>query len=113
LDTIQNALNVADECKVKLMLGFNRRFDSNFRKIKDMVIEGKVGEPHILKITSRDPAPPPAEYVAVSGGMFLDMTIHDFDMARFVVGSEVEEVFVCGGVMVDPKIGEAAMLIRL
>ena len=107
LTTIQNAIDVVDECGVKLMLGFNRRFDSNFRKIKQMVAEGKIGDPHILKITSRDPAPPPAEYVAVSGGMFLDMTIHDFDMARFIVGSEVEEVFVVAGVMVDKKIGEA------
>lgn len=107
LKTIQHALKVVDECGVKLMLGFNRRFDSNFKKIKEMVVAGKIGEPHILKITSRDPAPPPAEYVAVSGGMFLDMTIHDFDMARYIVGSEVEEVFVTAGVMVDPKIGEA------
>lgn len=107
LTTIQNALKVVDECGVKLMLGFNRRFDSNFKKIKEMVVAGKIGEPHILKVTSRDPAPPPAEYVAVSGGMFLDMTIHDFDMARYIVGSEVEEVFVTAGVMVDPKIGEA------
>jgi myo-inositol 2-dehydrogenase/D-chiro-inositol 1-dehydrogenase len=107
LTTIKNALKVVKESGVKLMLGFNRRFDSNFRKIKEMVVAGKIGEPHILKVTSRDPAPPPAEYVAVSGGMFLDMTIHDFDMARYIVGSEVEEVFVTAGVMVDPKIGEA------
>ncbi len=107
LGVIRNAINVVEKYGVKLMVGFNRRFDSNFRKIKEMVVEGKIGEPHILKITSRDPAPPPAEYVAVSGGMFLDMTIHDFDMARFIVGSEVEEVFVSAGVMVDKKIGEA------
>lgn len=107
IPTIQNALKIVEECNVKLMVGFNRRFDSNFRKIKQMVLEGKIGEPHILKITSRDPAPPPAEYVAVSGGMFLDMTIHDFDMARFIVGSEVVEIFVAASVMVDPKIGEA------
>ncbi len=107
LKVIQNAIDVVEECGVKLMVGFNRRFDSNFSKIKQMVVEGKIGEPHILKVTSRDPAPPPAEYVAVSGGMFLDMTIHDFDMARYIVGSEVEEVFVTAGVMVDKKIGEA------
>jgi len=63
----------------------------------------KIGDPHILKITSRDPATPPAEYIVVSGGMFLDMTIHDFDMARFIVGSEVDEVYVTAGVMVDKK----------
>jgi myo-inositol 2-dehydrogenase / D-chiro-inositol 1-dehydrogenase len=105
--TIQNAISVVEQCGVKLMVGFNRRFDSNFKKIKQMVDEGKIGEPHILKITSRDPAPPPAEYVAASGGMFLDMTIHDFDMARYIVGSEVEEVFVAANVLVDKKIGAA------
>lgn len=107
LDTIQNSLDVVEECGVKLMVGFNRRFDSNFRKIKQMVVDGKIGEPHILKITSRDPAPPPPEYVAVSGGMFLDMTIHDFDMARYIVGSEVDEVFVVAAVRVDERIGKA------
>ena len=105
--TIQKAVKVAEESGVKLMVGFNRRFDPNFKKVKDMVIAGKIGEPHILKITSRDPGPPPAEYIAVSGGMFLDMTIHDFDMARFIVGSEVQEVFVAANVLVDKKIGEA------
>jgi myo-inositol 2-dehydrogenase / D-chiro-inositol 1-dehydrogenase len=107
LATIANAIKVVEECGVKLMIGFNRRFDPNFKKIKDMVVEGKIGEPHVLKITSRDPAPPPIEYIEVSGGMFLDMTIHDFDMARYIVGSEVEEVYVSAGVMVDKKIGEA------
>ncbi|MCB0283841.1 MAG: inositol 2-dehydrogenase, partial [Calditrichaeota bacterium] len=107
LATIRNAIDVVEECGVKLMVGFNRRFDPNFRKVKDMVLAGKIGEPHILKITSRDPGPPPAEYIAVSGGMFLDMTIHDFDMARFIVGSEVQEVFVAANVLVDKKIGEA------
>jgi myo-inositol 2-dehydrogenase/D-chiro-inositol 1-dehydrogenase len=106
LSTIKNAINVVEKNSVKLMVGFNRRFDPNFIKIKQMVVEGKIGDPHILKITSRDPAPPPAEYIAVSGGMFLDMTIHDFDMARFIVGDEVDEVFVAAGVMIDNKIGE-------
>lgn len=106
LDTIQNALNVVDECNVKMMIGFNRRFDPNFKKIKQMVMDDKIGDPHILKITSRDPAPPPAEYVSASGGMFLDMTIHDFDMARFIVGSEVKEVYVKSAVLVDPEIGK-------
>jgi myo-inositol 2-dehydrogenase/D-chiro-inositol 1-dehydrogenase len=69
------------------------------------VAAGKIGEPHILRITSRDPAPPPIEYVKVSGGIFLDMAIHDFDMARYLIGSEVEEIYVAGGVMVDPEIG--------
>jgi len=72
-----------------------------------MVAQGEIGEPHILRITSRDPAPPPIEYVKVSGGIFFDMTIHDFDMARFLMGCDVEEIFVAGGVLVDPRIGEA------
>lgn len=107
LKTIKKALDVVEKSGVKLMVGFNRRFDSNFKKIKQMVVDGKIGEPHILKITSRDPAPPPLSYISVSGGMFLDMTIHDFDMARYIVGSEVEEVFVAAGVMVDKKIEKA------
>ena len=75
--------------------------------MRQAVAEGQIGEPHILRITSRDPAPPPIGYIKVSGGIFLDMTIHDFDMARFLVGSEVEEVYAAGGVLVDPAIGEA------
>lgn len=107
LARIDKALQAVDDAGVKLMVGFNRRFDPNFKRVHDLVAEGAVGTPHILKITSRDPAPPPIEYVKVSGGIFLDMTIHDFDMARYLVGSEVEEVYVAGGVMVDPAIGEA------
>lgn len=107
LDVIQNAISEVEKAGVKLMVGFNRRFDPNFMKVHDMVKAGKVGEPNILKITSRDPAPPPAQYIAVSGGMFLDMTIHDFDMARYIVGSEVTEVYVKAAVLVDPAIGEA------
>jgi myo-inositol 2-dehydrogenase/D-chiro-inositol 1-dehydrogenase len=107
IDVILGALEAVKKAGVKLMVGFNRRFDPNFMKIKQLVAEGKVGDPHILKITSRDPAPPPAEYSAVSGGMFLDMTIHDFDMARYIVGSEVTNVYVNSSVLVDPAIGEA------
>jgi len=107
LEVIQGALNAVEKAGVKLMVGFNRRFDPNFAKLKQLVIDGKIGDPHILKITSRDPAPPPAEYSAVSGGMFMDMTIHDFDMARYIVGSEVTEVYVKSAVLVDPAIGAA------
>ena len=107
LEVIQNALAEVTKAGVKLMVGFNRRFDPNFAKIKQLVETGKIGDPHILKITSRDPAPPPAEYSAVSGGMFMDMTIHDFDMARFIAGSEVTEVYTNAAVLVDPAIGEA------
>ena len=107
LEKIRMVLEVIEKTGVKLMIGFNRRFDPNYAKVQQMVKDGKIGEPHILKITSRDPAPPPAEYVAVSGGMFLDMTIHDFDMARFVVGSEIKEVYAKTNVLVDPAIGKA------
>ena len=107
LAKIDAALQAIEKAGVKLQIGFNRRFDPNFRKVRSMVAEGKIGDLHILRITSRDPAPPPVSYVKVSGGMFLDMTIHDFDMARYLSGSEVEEVYVAAGVMVDPGIGEA------
>lgn len=107
IDKIKAALAAVEEAGVKLMVGFNRRFDPNFAKVRDMVDKGMVGDPHLLKITSRDPAPPPAEYSAVSGGMFCDMTIHDFDMARFIVGSEVTEVYANATCLVDPAIGEA------
>ncbi len=107
LGRIDRALAVVHQAGVKLQIGFNRRFDPNFRKVHDVVASGKIGEPQILRITSRDPAPPPSEYVKVSGGIFLDMTIHDFDMARYLVGSEVTEVYATGGVLIDPRIGEA------
>lgn len=107
IDRIDAALAAVEKAGVKLQIGFNRRFDPNFRKVRQMVAEGKVGEVHILRITSRDPAPPPVAYVKVSGGIFFDMTIHDFDMARYLSGSEVEEVYVASAVRVDPGIGEA------
>ena len=75
--------------------------------MREIVASGEIGTPHILRITSRDPAPPPIEYVRVSGGIFLDMTIHDFDMARYLIGEEVVEVYATGGVLVDPAIGQA------
>lgn len=105
--TIKKALAAVAAAGVKLQIGFNRRFDHNFRKVREMVAAGAVGQPHIIKITSRDPAPPPLDYVKVSGGLFLDMTIHDFDMARFLAGSEVTEVSAVAGVLVDPQIGAA------
>lgn len=104
---IDRALDAVKRAGVALQIGFNRRFDPNFRKVHEMVATGKIGKPHILRITSRDPAPPPVSYIEVSGGIFLDMTIHDFDMARFLMGSEVTEVYTAGKVLVDPKIGEA------
>jgi myo-inositol 2-dehydrogenase/D-chiro-inositol 1-dehydrogenase len=107
LKRIDRALGAVERAGVRLQIGFNRRFDPSFKRVRDLVAEGKLGTPHILHIMSRDPAPPPIEYVKVSGGLFLDMTIHDFDMARYLIGSEVNEVYAMGGVMVDPKIGEA------
>jgi myo-inositol 2-dehydrogenase/D-chiro-inositol 1-dehydrogenase len=107
LAAIDRALAAVDQAGVKLMIGFNRRFDPNFRRVHEMVAAGDIGEPHLLRITSRDPAPPPIAYVQVSGGIFLDMTIHDFDMARYLIGSEVEQVYAAGGVRVDPAIGAA------
>ncbi|MCX7975270.1 MAG: inositol 2-dehydrogenase [Candidatus Aminicenantes bacterium] len=90
---------------VKLQVGFNRRFDPSFRQIRYLSSQGAIGKPHLLKITSRDPAPPPLEYLSRSGGLFLDMTIHDFDMARFLINDEVEEVFAVGEVLIEPQIG--------
>jgi len=107
LAVIDAALEAVDKSGVKLQLGFNRRFDPNFKQARDMVAAGKIGEPHIVHVIARDPSPPPVEYIKVSGGIFLDQTIHDFDMARFLIDSEVEEVYAIGGVMVDPAIGEA------
>ena len=107
IDKIRMVLDAVEKAGVKLMVGFNRRFDPNFAKVQQMVKTGKIGIPHILKITSRDPEPPPAEYVKVSGGIFLDMTIHDFDMTRFVLGTEVTEVYAKANVLVDPAIGKA------
>jgi myo-inositol 2-dehydrogenase/D-chiro-inositol 1-dehydrogenase len=107
LAKIDHALAVVQRAGVKLQIGFNRRFDPNFKRVRDAVAAGEIGTPHLLRITSRDPAPPPIAYIKGSGGIFLDMTIHDFDMARFLVGSEVEQVYAAGGVMVDPEIGRA------
>ena len=106
LEKIDAALAAVDQAGVKLMIGFNRRFDSNHARIKQAIDSGMVGTPHLLHIISRDPAPPPIEYVKVSGGLFFDMTIHDFDMARFLLG-DVDEVYAAAEVMVDPRIGEA------
>jgi len=104
---VKAALEAVNKASVKLQVGFNRRFDHNFKRVRELVESGAVGTPQIIKITSRDPAPPPISYVAVSGGIFLDMMIHDFDMARFQAGSEVVEVFAQGAVLVDEGIGKA------
>lgn len=104
---IKEVMNALKDTKVKYQVGFNRRFDHNFEAVRKAVAEGKIGDPHVIKITSRDPEPPCAEYVKVSGGMFLDMTIHDFDMVRFLAGCNATEVYAQAAVLVDPAIGEA------
>ena len=108
--SIEKIQAVADALKehpdIKFQVGFNRRFDHNFADIRKAYDDGKIGEAHILKITSRDPEPPNPAYIKVSGGIFLDMTIHDFDMACFLTDSDVEELYVNSAVLVDPAIGE-------
>jgi myo-inositol 2-dehydrogenase/D-chiro-inositol 1-dehydrogenase len=107
LAEVDRALAVVERTGVPFQIGFNRRFDPAHAAVAGAVADGTVGEPHLVRISSRDPAPPPMAYVAGSGGIFLDMTIHDFDMARFVTGSEVVEVFATGAVRVDPGFAEA------
>ncbi len=106
LPAIEETLTIVKNTGVKFQVGFNRRFDVNFQRLQELIMQGEIGEPHILRITSRDPTPPSLEYIKVSGGLFLDMTIHDFDMARYLIGNEIEEIYAVGNVNVDPKIGE-------
>ena len=87
LNRIDRTLAGVEKAGIKFQIGFNRRFDLNFRRVREMVAAGQVGTPHILRITSRDPELPPISYIKVSGGIFLDMTIHDFDMARYTIFS--------------------------
>ena len=90
----------------KVMLGFNRRFDPHFQAVRREIDKGTIGKVEMVTITSRDPGAPPADYIKVSGGIFRDMTIHDFDMARFLLGEEIDTVMASASVLVDPKIGE-------
>lgn len=98
---------MAEDAGVKLMLGFNRRFDPDFMEAYKSVREGRIGDIQIVKITSRDPGLPPVDYIKNSGGLFMDMAIHDFDMARYIMGKEVVEVFSKGLVIIDKAVGEA------
>ena len=107
LDKILPVLEEVKKAGVKYQVGFNRRFDRNFKHVHDVVKNGGIGDVHIVKVTSRDPEAPPLSYVKVSGGIFVDMTIHDFDMVRYLSGSEVEEVSAVGACLVNPEIGEA------
>lgn len=110
LAEIDTALEAVERAGVKLQIGFNRRFDANFARVRQAVVSGEIGAPSLMHIISRDPAPPPISYVRSSGGIFVDMTIHDFDMARFAIGDEVEEIYANGAVHVDPEIGKAGDL---
>ncbi len=104
---VQACLEVVKAEGATLMIGFNRRFDADFQRLKSVITEGGIGEVETVSITSRDPGPPPLDYIARSGGIFRDMTIHDFDIARWMLGEDVESVIAQGSVLVDPAIGEA------
>ena len=107
LERIDRALEAVNTAGVKFQVGFNRRFDANFARVRAAIASGEIGAPYLMHIVSRDPAPPPLDFVKTSGGMFLDMTIHDFDMARFLIGGDVEEIYATAAVRVDPEIGRA------
>jgi myo-inositol 2-dehydrogenase / D-chiro-inositol 1-dehydrogenase len=106
LASIDEALEVVERAGVTLQLGFNRRSDRNFAGLRRRLAAGAIGTPWLLRITARDPAPQPAEYVRTSGGLFADMTVHDFDLARFLLGDEVIEVSAFGAALVDPGLAE-------
>ncbi len=110
LNKVDDALAAVEAAGVPLQIGFNRRFDPSHAAVRRAVVDGTVGRLRQVRITSRDPEPPPIPYIEVSGGIFCDMTIHDFDMARFVTGSEVVEVYARGAVTVDQAIGDAGDL---
>ena len=107
LDRVKACLKVVRETKAVLMVGFNRRFDPHFTAVRAEIDKGTIGAVEMVTITSRDPGPPPLDYIARSGGIFRDMTIHDFDMARFLLGEEIATVSAMASVLVDPAIGKA------
>ncbi|MFO1121668.1 MAG: inositol 2-dehydrogenase [Hyphomicrobiales bacterium] len=107
VDRILACLKVVEKNRSNLMIGFNRRFDPNFAALAQRLHAGAIGELELATIISRDPAPPPAEYVKGSGGLFRDMMIHDFDLARFLVGEEFVTVHALGASLVDNAIGAA------
>ena len=104
LEELDRALAEVARAGAPFQIGFNRRFDPSHQAVRDTVAGGTIGEPHLARISSRDPAPPSLEYSRVSGGLFLDMTVHDFDMARYVTGSEVTEVYARGAVRITPEL---------
>jgi myo-inositol 2-dehydrogenase/D-chiro-inositol 1-dehydrogenase len=103
----QKCIDVAAAASIPLYVGFNRRYDPSFRRLKDEIVAGTIGAVEVVSITSRDPSPPPADYIRRSGGLFRDMTIHDLDMARWLLGTEPSSVFASGSCLVDPEIGDA------
>lgn len=105
LDKIDDALAAVDKSGVKLQVGFNRRFDKSLMRVHEIVASGEIGRPCILRITNRDPDFPSMDFLRVSGGIFLDLAIHDFDMIRYQLG-EVLEVYAAGGVLIEPKLNE-------
>ena len=107
LKKVKQVLKIVNESKIKLMLGFNRRFDSEFQSVKEKIVNGHIGDIYTIKITSRDPSPPPINYIKSSGGIFLDMTIHDFDMIRYLTNKEIVEVYAKGDALVNPEIAKA------
>jgi myo-inositol 2-dehydrogenase/D-chiro-inositol 1-dehydrogenase len=107
LQRVKDCLKVVKDTNATLMVGFNRRFDPHFAAVREAVTQGKIGDVEQVVITSRDPGPPPLDYIRRSGGIFRDMTIHDFDIARFLLGEEPVKVQATGSVLVDKKIGDA------
>jgi myo-inositol 2-dehydrogenase/D-chiro-inositol 1-dehydrogenase len=106
LDRVKSCLKTVEDLGGTLMLGFNRRFDPHFRAVKEAIESGRIGDVEMVHITSRDPGAPPPAYIQSSGGIFRDMTIHDFDMARFLLGEDVTTVYATASVLVDPEIGK-------
>ncbi len=107
LAKVRQTLEEVRKAGVPLMLAFNQRLDPSFQEVKAAILAGNIGQLRSIHIISRDPEPPPVSYIRSSGGLFLDMSIHDFDMARYLAGAEVEEVYAKGCNLVDPAIGEA------
>ena len=106
IEEVKAALTASPK-KLVYQVGFNRRYDHNYRAMRKAVEEGKIGEVQFVRISSRDPEPPPAKYVKVSGGIFMDMMIHDLDMVRYLSGQEIVELYAQGACLIDPAIGEA------
>jgi myo-inositol 2-dehydrogenase/D-chiro-inositol 1-dehydrogenase len=106
LAEVDRGLAAVERAGVLFQVGFNRRFDPAHQSVRDAVAAGTIGDVHVVRITSRDPAPPPVEYARRSGGLFLDTTIHDIDMARYVTGSEVVEVYARGAARITPELAE-------